>query len=113
VSDLDATPEAVPSHWRRAPSIIARRVAGETVLVPLERKAEDPEAKSAHLYVFNETAEYLWSLLESPRSAAELARNLTLEFDTTAIRAQRDVDAFLLALRDIGAVREVTSAGAE
>jgi hypothetical protein len=113
MSELDATPEANPSHWRRTPSIIARRVAGETVLIPLARKAEDPEAKSARLYVFNETAEYLWSLLEAPQSAAELARNLTLQFETTAVRARADVDAFLLALRDIGAVSEVTGAGAE
>ena len=113
MSELDATRETAPSHWQRTPSIIARRVAGETVLVPLARKAEDPEAKSARLYVFNETAEYLWSLLEAPRSAAELARNLTLEFDTTTDRARADVDAFLLALRDLGAVSKVTSAGAE
>ena len=100
------------TRWRRTSSIIARRVAGETVLVPLAKRAEDPELKSARLYVFNETADYLWSLLESPRTAEELARNLTLEFETTAGRAHADVDAFLVALRDIGAVFEDADAGA-
>src|SRR5688500_17591264 len=75
------------TRWRRTSSIIARRVAGEPVLVPLAKRAEDPELKSVRLYVFNETADYLWSLLESPRTAEELARNLTLEFETTAGRA--------------------------
>ena len=104
---------ASPVQWQRATTIIARRVAGETVLVPLAKRADDPEFKSARLYVLNETGEYLWSLLESPRTTADLARNLTLTFETTAGRAHSDVGMFLAALRDIGAVREVPDAGAD
>ena len=100
-------------HWARANGVIARRVAGETVLVPVAPRAVDPEFKSARLYVLNETGEYLWSLLDRPRTTADLARNLTLAFETTAGRAHADVDVFLAALRDIGAVHEVTGAGAE
>lgn len=100
-------------QWQRATTIIARRVAGETVLVPLAKRADDAEFKSARLYVLNETGEYLWSLLESPRTTADLARNLTLTFETTAGRAHSDVDMFLAALRDIGAVSEVPDAGAD
>ena len=92
--------------------MIARRVAGETVLVPLAARASDPEFKSARLFVLNETGEYLWSLLDSPRSSLELAQNLTLEFETAAGPAHSDVEVFLAALRDIGAVREVTDAHA-
>ena len=87
--------------------MIARRVAGETVLVPLAARAADPEFKSARLFVLNETGEYLWSLLDSPRTSHELAQNLTLEFETAVGRAQADVEVFLAALSDIGAVREV------
>ncbi|HUQ82035.1 MAG TPA: PqqD family protein [Gemmatimonadaceae bacterium] len=100
-------------RWARATGIIARRVAGETVLVPVASRAAEPEYKSARLYVLNETGEYLWSLLDRPRTASDLARNLTLAFETTAGRAHSDVDVFLAALRDIGAVHEVTGAGSE
>ena len=99
--------------WRRTQTIITRRVAGETVLVPVAARTADPEFKSARLYVLNETGEYLWSLLDSPRSSVELARNLTLEFETAAGRAHSDVEAFLAALRDIGAVHEVSESPAE
>jgi len=92
--------------------VIARRVAGETVLIPVATRAADPEFKSARLYVLNDTAEFLWSLLESPQSSVELARNLTQEFETVAGRAHSDVEVFLAALRDIGAVREVPDDGA-
>jgi len=93
-------------RWTRAATVLARRVAGETVLVPLDSRADDPEYKGARLYVLNETGEFLWALLETPRNAADLARNLTLEFETAEDRALADVEAFLVALRDIGAVRE-------
>lgn len=93
--------------------MIARRVAGETVLVPLAARAADPEFKSARLFVLNETGEYLWSLLDSPRSTRELAQNLTVEFETAEERAQADVEVFLAALRDIGAVRELPDSQSE
>ena len=99
-------------RWQRATAVIARRVAGETVLVPLATRANDPEFKGARLYVLNETGEYLWSLLDSPRTTADLARTLTQAYETTAGRAHSDVDLFLAALRDIGAVREIPDGGA-
>jgi hypothetical protein len=102
-----AADNARSARWHRATSVIARRVAGETVLVPLAARAADPEFKSARLFVLNETGEYLWSLLDSPRTSHELAQNLTLEFETAVGRAQADVEVFLAVLSDIGAVREV------
>jgi hypothetical protein len=110
---MSATDRSSSSRWCRADAVIARRVAGETVLVPVAVRASDPEFKSARLYVLNETGEYLWSLLDSPRSSLELAQNLTLEFETAADRAHSDVEVFLAALRDIGAVREVTEGQAD
>ena len=109
-----ATPDrSAAVRWHRAGSVIARRVAGETVLVPLAARTSDPEYKAARLYVLNETGEYLWSLLDTPRSSGELAQNLTDVFETAAGPAHSDVEAFLSALRDIGAVREVPDARAE
>lgn len=110
---MAATDNTRSSRWRRAASVIARRVAGETVLVPVAARASDPEFKSARLFVLNETGEYLWSLLDTPRSSLELAQNLTLEFETAAGRAHADVEVFLAALCDIGAVRQVTDGQAE
>jgi hypothetical protein len=46
--------------------VLARRVAGETVLVPLDSRASEPEYKGARLYVLNETGEFLWAMLETP-----------------------------------------------
>lgn len=110
---MDAASGVESVKWARARQIVARRVAGETVLVPLEARASDPEFKGARLYVLNATGDFLWGLLDTPRTARDLARNLTLEFETAEDRALADVEAFLVALRDIGAVREASEPHAE
>lgn len=108
-----ASESTVGDRWARGAGVIARRVAGETVLVPVANRTDDPEFKRARLYVLNDTGEFLWSLLDTPHTAADLAQNLTLTFETTAGRAHSDVDLFLSALRDIGAVRELIDGGPE
>lgn len=90
-----------PDRWRRAPGVVARRVAGEMVLVPV---SSGTARRDTRFFVLNETAERLWSLLAQPRTAAELAQHLTLEFEVDAARARADVDAFLADLRAQGAI---------
>lgn len=87
--------------WRRAPGVVARRVAGEMVLVPV---SSGTTRRDTRFFVLNETAERLWSLLEQPRAPAELAQHLTLEFEVDAARARADVDAFLADLSAQGAI---------
>jgi hypothetical protein len=87
--------------WRRAPGVVTRKVAGEVVLVPV---ASGRQQRDTRFFVLNESAERLWSLLESPRSADELAQHLTTEFEVEASRARADVDAFLADLDAQGAV---------
>ena len=84
---------AVPSgavKWCRAGSVIARRVAGETVLVPLAARTSDPEYKAARLYVLNETGEYLWSLLDSPRSFADRVLPMPIIGDSNQVLVVED-----------------------
>ena len=89
--------------WRRAQGVVTRRVAGELVLVPVAGAGSGP-ARDTRFFVLNETAERLWSLLEEPRTPAELARHLTYEFEVDGARARADVDAFLADLSAQGAI---------
>ena len=87
--------------WRRAPGVVTRKVAGELVLVPV---ASSVRARDTRFFVLNGTAERLWSLLEQPRTADELAQHLTTEFEVDSARARADVDAFLADLDAQGAI---------
>src|SRR5687767_11213431 len=91
---------------KRSPNVVARRVAGETVLVPLNASTSDPNRhKAADLYLLNETGETLWEALSSPRDTDELARNLMASYDVSADRAHSDVLTFVNALLEIGALQ--------
>lgn len=96
-----APPDHLRTRFRRAPGVIARRVAGEMVLVPL---ASDAAARDTRFFVMNVTAERLWSLLDSPRTGDELAQQLTQAFEVDLPRARADVSAFLADLREQGAI---------
>ena len=90
---------------RRSSRFVARRVAGELVVVPVLRD-EATSGASLPFFVLNETGEHLWEALAEPRSTDELVRLLTGLWDVSADRARQDVSAFLEELRALGAVEQ-------
>ena len=96
-------------RWVRRNDVVARRVAGETVLVPVGIRRPG-EQRVADLYVLNATAERLWQWLAEPAAETDLARNLMAEYEVNAEMARTDVSAFLASLAAIDAVHPVESA---
>ena len=84
--------------------MIARRVAGETILVPLQSRTVVPKSRAAELYVLNESGEALWSELSEPRTMEELARKLRETFEVSAETAAADVEEFIKSMLAIDAV---------
>jgi hypothetical protein len=75
----------------RSRAVISRRVAGETLIVPLRAKVGD----LASIYSFNQTGSVIWQALESPKGRAELIRVLEQERAVEHEHAERDVTQFL------------------
>jgi len=92
--------------WRRSTGFVARRVAGELVVVPVLRDEATPGA-TLPFFVLNETGEVLWESLGEPRRNDELVRVLTGTWEVSAERAREDVAAFLAELRVLGAVERL------
>jgi len=89
----------------RSQSIVARVVAGETLLVPIRGKVGD----LASIYRFNGTASLVWNLLQSPRTMAELAESVAREYEVEASLAERDVTEFMGEMKAVGLVEAVAS----
>ena len=87
--------DEVGGRWHRAPGVVTRRVAGELVLVPV---AGTRQQRDTRFFVLNDTAERLWSLLEEPRSADELAQHLTTEYEVDAARARAESTSYSVCL---------------
>lgn len=84
------------------PDFVAREISSELVLVPVTRDAADLES----VFTLNEVAACVWRLLETCSSDAEIARELSKEYEVEQEEALADVQELLTQLREIGAVVE-------
>jgi len=86
--------------YRRNPDIVARRVGGETILVPTGSDLADRQC----LFTLNDTGTFLWDLLAAPRTFAHLLSALAEEFEVKRERADRDLRRFLADLEAQGCI---------
>ena len=84
----------------RSQSVVARIVAGETLIVPVRAKVGD----LASIYSFNGTGTLIWKLLESPRTVADLAAAVAQEYEVDPAQAEQDVTNFVSEMKAVGLV---------
>ncbi len=84
----------------RSESVVARVVAGETLIVPVRAKVGD----LASIYSFNGTGTLIWKLMASPRSVAELASAVAQEYEVDPAQAENDVANFVNEMKAVGLV---------
>jgi hypothetical protein len=84
----------------RSQAVVARVVAGETLIVPIRAKVGD----LASIYSFNGTGTLIWKLLESPRTVAQLAAEIAQEYEVEPEVAERDVTSFVSEMKSVGLV---------
>ena len=102
--------EADTETWRgeklvRSQSVVARVVAGETLIVPIRGKVGD----LASIYSFNGTGTLIWKLLESPRTVAQLAAAVAQEYEVETAQAEQDVTSFVSEMKSVGLVEAPAS----
>ena len=85
---------------KRSENFLLRDVAGTLVLVPVGA------AVSAFpgMITLNDTAAYLWELLEQEQTVASLAAGLMERYEVDTEKATADVEAFLEKLKPTGAI---------
>ena len=104
---------SLPEHvrFRRSEDFVARKIAGETVLVPIRQRLGDLES----IYTMNEVATFIWDQLAEPITLAQVSAAIESEFagDPAAIR--QDVEEFVGQLISLQAIRAIDeqSAGHE
>lgn len=89
----------------RSLSVVARVIAGETLIVPIRGKVGD----LASIYRLNGTASLIWRLLDSPRTIRHLGAAVAKEFEVTPDVASRDVREFAREMKSVGLVELSTS----
>ena len=85
--------------------MVARVVAGETLIVPIRGKVGD----LASIYSFNGTGTLIWRLLEFPKTVGQLADCVAEEYAVDPAQAELDVASFVEEMKAVGLV-EVAAA---
>jgi len=89
----------------RSESVVARVIAGETLIVPVRAKVGD----LASIYSFNGTGTLIWKLLETPKTVKQLAEAIVKEYEVVQDNAERDVEEFVGEMRAVGLVEVARS----
>jgi hypothetical protein len=79
---------------------VSRRVAGETVIVPISGRAGDLEA----IYTLNDVASRIWQALEHPMTVGQIVDLAAAEYEVVRDEAERDVLGFLEHLEARGLI---------
>jgi len=81
-------------------AVVARVVAGETLIVPVRAKVGDLSS----IYKFNGTGTLIWKLLQEPRTVTEIAAAVAEQYDVELSQAEIDVTGFINEMQSVGLV---------
>jgi len=80
--------------YRKKDDLLARRIAGETIIVPIRGKLADMQ----NIFALNPVGELIWELLDGSRNVGQIGAAVVDEFDVDADSASNDVAAFVACL---------------
>jgi len=92
---MDLTQTFLPS-----PDVVHRRVAGESILVPIRGNVADMQ----RLYALDAVAEFAWERLDGTLKGDTIAEQITAAFDVDLERASADLRRFLGDLLEEGLI---------
>ena len=90
--------QRVVQHTSGDDGFVTRRVAGETIIVPVSSRVADLDA----IYTLNEVGSRVWTLLEAPKSVPEIVTVLSDEYDATREQITKDVIELVHELQATG-----------
>ena len=89
--------------FRKQDSVVARAIAGETFLVPVEGTL----ASLQKVFVLNPTAAFTWERLDGAHTLEAILAEALEQFDVPVDQARADISDFVAALEEAGLVTRV------
>ncbi len=88
------------TKFSRADSIVFRKIAQESILVPIRRRAGEAE----EIYTLNEVGARIWELVDGTRTVEQVRDIIVEEYEVSTQEAEKDLIELLEHLRQIGAL---------
>ena len=86
--------------YQKSPSIVARQIAGEMILVPIRQSMGDLDS----IYLLNETALFAWQLFDGNHTLADIQQPYSDEFDVDEAQAGQDLLELVDQMEQLGAL---------
>ena len=74
--------------------VVCRRIAGETLLIPIRGKLADLQ----RVFVLEGVGEFIWNNLDGSRTSEEIRNAVARHFDVSVEDAGRDLEEFIAEL---------------
>lgn len=79
------------TRYRKADNLVAREIAGETLLVPIRGRLADMR----RIFALDPVAAFIWQCLDAPCTPTEILELIQVEFDVPREKAKSDLLSFL------------------
>ena len=87
-------------RFRHSEEVASRKIADEVLLVPIRTSA----SQKLGVYTLNETAAWLWEMMDGSVTCAQLVDAMTERFEVDSEQAEKDVEILCQDLLSFGAI---------
>ena len=94
-------------YFTKNPSMVAREIAGEMILVPVKQNASDLQC----MYTLNGVGTRIWELINGHTTVDGITSTIVREYEVETPQAKADVVEFLDQMKAIGAIVEKYDGG--
>ncbi len=93
----------VARRYVKDPSVVYREIAGEAILVPIQRNAADMQS----IYTLDSVGADIWKLIDGERDLGDILDALLGQYDVEASVLSKDLDEFIEQLASVGAIKAI------
>jgi len=84
-------------------NMVARKIAGEMVLVPILQGASD----LSEIYTMDKVGARIWELIDGVVTVEQITNTITAQYKVTPEQAEADILEFLAELEEVNAVYSI------
>ena len=97
--------EDLKKHYKKDENFLFRRIANETILVPIKDNVGD----MGFIYNLNEVGAFVWEHLDGKNRLLDIKNMISEEFEVSSQKAEEDLCEFVGELKEIDAVLQADS----
>ena len=92
--------EDLKKHYKKDEKFLFRRIANETILVPIKDNVGD----MGFIYNLNEVGAFVWEHLDGKNRLLDIKNMISEEFEVSSQKAEEDLCEFVGELKEIDAI---------